>query len=101
MSNEIKRFRGDTYAIDVVLSKNDLPVDFSVDNYTAKFSYKKGTKKNTIDGINGTVDGEITFPFPASVAPGQYVYDIQVISSTAEIQTYVKSTLEIVDDITR
>lgn len=107
--NEITRFRGDTYSVEAVLKKTinkvEVPIDFT-DGTTAKFSYKKGSgKKVTIDGLNGTADGEITFPFvetaQTSILPGQYIYDIQITSGSGEIQTYVKDIMNIVDDITR
>ena len=102
ISNKITRFRGDSYSIEVVLTKNSLPLDMTAGNNTAKFSYGKlGRTRNSIDGVNGTVEGEISFPFPVNVAAGVYVYDIQVTDSSGEIRTYVKDELEVVGDVTK
>ncbi len=100
MSNVLTRFKGDTYSIEVTLTKGGAPLDFTGGNNTAKLSFAKGTKRVTIDGLNGTVDGEISFPFPADVTSGTYAYDVQVTSNTGEIRTYVKDTLNITSDIT-
>ena len=101
MSNLIERFKGDTYSVEAVLTKEGVPVDFSAGNNTATFSYSKGSVSNSIPGVNGTVDGEISFPFPADVKAGTYKYDIQVTSSAGEVRTYVKNKLIIADDITK
>lgn len=98
--SKIKRFRGDTYSIEATLTKDSTPVDFTGGNNTAKLSFIRGSVGTTIDGINGDVDGNISFPFPADVKAGMYDYDIQVISNTGEIRTYIKSTLEITSDVT-
>ena len=99
----ITRYRGDTYSIEATITKTVAtvvtPIDFTVGNYTATFSFAKGSKRTSIDGVNGTVDGEISFPFPADVFAGTYSYDIQVTSNTGEIRTYIKDTLNIVEDI--
>ena len=99
MSNKIVRFRGDTYSVEAVLTKDDIAVDFT-DGTTAKFSFVKGSIQDTVDGLNGTANGEISFPFPADVKAGIYKYDIQVTGTSGEIRTYVKDVLEILGDIT-
>ena len=99
MSNKLVRFRGDTYSVEAVLTKDNVAIDFT-DGHTALFSFVKGTINVTITGINGTVDGEISFPFPADVKSGMYKYDIQVTAPSGEIRTYVKDDLEIISDIT-
>ncbi len=98
--SKITRYRGDTYAIEAVLKKDGTPIDLSAGNYTAKFSFAKGTKRHIINGVNGNSSGEVSFPFPSDVTAGTYTYDIQVTSSSGEIQTYTKDILEIVTDIT-
>lgn len=97
--SKITRFRGDTYSVEATLTKDSIPVDFTAGN-TAKFSFTKGAVNETINGINGTVEGMISFPFPATVKAGTYMYDIQVISNSGEIRTYIKDTLHIVSDVT-
>ena len=99
MSNKLERFKGDTYSVEAVLTKDSTPIDFTA-GYTALFSFIKGTVSVTIVGINGTVDGNISFPFPANVKSGTYKYDVQVTSPSGEIRTYVKDDLEIISDIT-
>ena len=99
MSNKITRYKGDTYSIEATISKDNIPIDFTA-GATASFSYAKGEVYTSILGLNGTVDGEISFPFPADVRAGKYSYDIQVTSSAGEIRTYVKDSLVIEDDIT-
>ena len=103
--NQIDRYRGDTYSIEATIKKDEIPLDLSGADYDVVFGYKKGKKKNLITGINGNINGEISFPFPAIVSPGQYVYDIQVTDNTLagnnEIQTYVKDILNIIDDVSR
>ena len=95
----ITRFRGDTYSIEAILTKNDTPVDFTVNHSTAKFGFARGTKRRVLQGVHGTFDGHISFPFPADVAAGEYTYDIQVISATGEIRTYVKDVMTVSEDI--
>jgi len=99
MSNSITRFRGDTYSIEATLTKESLPLDFTPGNYTATFSYARGNRRITIPGVNGTIEGTISFPFPEDIKAGTYIFDIQVTSSTGEIRTYIKDSLEIVEDI--
>ena len=60
---------------------------------------KLDTFYTSISGINGTADGLISFPFPDDLLLGGYTYDIQVTSTNGDIQTFVKSTLEIIDDV--
>ena len=95
----ITRYRGDTYSIEATISKTvdsvETLLDFTTGNNTATFSFAKGTKRVSIPGVNGTVDGKISFPFPEEVFAGTYNYDIQVTSNTGEVRTYIKSTLEI------
>jgi len=97
----VTRYRGDTYSVEVYLAVDDTPVDLSTGNNTALFSFAKGNKRVSIPGANGTVEGEVSFPFPADVFPGTYVYDIQVTASSGEIRTFVKDTLNIIDDISQ
>ena len=104
MSDETQalvRYRGDTYSIKATLTKDDVPVDFSSGNSTAKFSFAKGTKYTSIPGANGNSSGQVSFPFPSDATQGDYVYDIQVTSAGGEIQTFVQDTLTILDDISR
>ncbi len=96
---EITRYRGDTYAVEALITKNSTPVDFTVNHSTAIFGFARGTKRRTLQGVHGTHDGHISFPFPADIPSGEYKYDIQVTSETGEIRTYVKDTMYIVDDI--
>ena len=98
---KITRYRGDTYAIEVVLRKDGELLDMMPGNYTASFSYARGSKRTTIPGINGTVNGEVSFPFPAHITVGEFKYDIQVTSASGEIRTYIKDTLLIVGDVTK
>ena len=100
MSNKLSRYKGDTYSIEATLTKDNIGVDFTAGN-TATFSFARGDVYVTIDGINGTVDGTISFPFPGDVKAGKYSYDIQVVSPTGEVRTYVKDILDIVDDVTK
>lgn len=100
-NKKITRYRGDTYSVEAVLSKGGVPLDMTAGNNTAKFSYGKRNKtRNTIDGINGSAAGEISFPFPINAAVGLYLYDIQVTSSSGEVRTYIRDELEIVGDVT-
>ena len=99
MGNKIVRFKGDTYSVEATLSKNSTPIDFT-DGTTATFSFEKGEVLESIVGLNGTISGEISFPCPALIKAGKYKYDIQVTAVSGEIRTYVKDTLEIVEDIT-
>ena len=100
-TNLITRYKGDTYAIEAILTKGGTPLNFTAGNNTARFSFARGTIYENIAGINGTASGEIHFPFPADVSAGTYSYDIQVTANTGEIQTYIKNTLEIVNDVTK
>ena len=99
MSNKLERFKGDTYSVEAVLTKDNTPIDFT-DGHTALFSFTKGSVNVTIQGVNGTVNGEISFPFPSDVRAGTYKYDVQVTAPSGEIRTYVKDDLEIISDIT-
>ena len=96
----LTRFKGDTYSVEAVLTKEGVAIDLTPGNYTASFGFAKGTKRVVIPGANGTANGEVSFPFPAAVTAGTYKYDIQVTSNTGEIRTYTKDTLEIIGDIT-
>ena len=97
----IKRYKGDTYSVEAVLTKDGIPIDFSDVNNTAKFSFSKGDVYHTIDGT-GDATGSITFPFIGleAVVAGTYKYDIQV-TTVDGIRTYVKSDLVIEPDITQ
>ena len=99
MSNRIVRYKGDTYSIEATLTNDSVGVDFTAGN-SAILSFARGDVYTTITGINGTVDGVISFPFPADVKSGEYFYDIQVTYASGEIRTYVKSILEIIEDVT-
>ena len=83
MSNKITRFRGDTYSVDAVISKNGTPIDFT-DGTTAIFTFEKGAVKESIVGLNPTVNGDISFPFPAVIKAGKYKYDIQKQSCSTD-----------------
>ena len=98
--DKITRFRGDTYSINVTLEKDGLGLDLRPGYNVATFSFARGTKRHTISGTSGTGNGNVSFPFPADVTAGTYLYDIQVRAVTGEIRTYIKDTLEIVSDIT-
>ena len=100
-TTKVIRYRGDTYSIKAKLTKDSTPIDFTAGQSTARFSYAKGGVYESIPGVNGTVDGFISFPFPADVNAGSYTYDIQVTDSNGEIRTYVKDVLEITNDITK
>ena len=96
----ITRYSGDTYPIEAVLTKDNIPVDFSPGEYTAKFSFSKPLYRVVVTGVHGNDSGEVSFPFPADVTAGTYDYDIQVTSNAGEIRTFVKDKLIIIDDIT-
>lgn len=98
--SKITRYKGDTYSIEAIISKDTVPLNFTLGNNTAILSFSKGTLLTSIAGVNGSANGEISFPFPADVKAGVYKYDIQVTSNTGEIRTYVKDILEINEDIT-
>ena len=97
----VNRVRGDTYPIEATLTKGGSSVDFSAGNNTAKFSYTKGTNTVTIDGVNGDVNGNISFPFPKSIFSGTYKYDIQITTSAGEVRTYVTDEMIISNDVTK
>ena len=96
----ITRYRGDTYSIEAIISKDGVPLDFTLGNNTAVFSFIKQSA-TTIPGVNGTADGHISFPFPADVLAGTYAYDVQVTTNTGEIRTYIRDSLIILKDITK
>ena len=100
MSDKLTRFRGDTYAIEAVLTKDNVPIDL-VTVHSAILSFTKGSISERIPGVNGLEPGEVSFPFPTDIKAGTYKYDIQVTTtSNGEIRTYVKDVLEILGDIT-
>ncbi len=103
MSNAINRFRGDTYPINMSFTRDGNPMDFGTGSYTTRFSYIDKTGETaSIVGSNGTDEGVIEFAFPDTVAVGSYTYDVEVEDTTLNtIQTFVKDTMVIVDDVTK
>jgi len=105
--NTITRYKGDTYSIEATLGRTDkvtgitTPVDFT-DGSTAVFTFTKGTVIVTIPGVNGDINGNISFPFTGqeAILAGTYAYDMQVTSLAGEIRTFVKDTLIISTDVT-
>jgi hypothetical protein len=95
----ITRYRGDSYPIEVTLTKNEAPVDLSSQNTHAKFSFTKGKLRHVIVGVNGNANGEISFPFPKDVAAGEYTYDIEVVNPVGEVRTFIVDKLIIEDEV--
>lgn len=101
---KLARFRGDTYAMEWFLKIDGVAADLTnVDSST--FYYDKN---GTPISISGTVtgaptDGQINFtPGPTDFdTAGTFPFDIQVLYLDGSKRTFIKDTIEIVDDLNK
>ena len=99
-------YRGDTYEI-VVRPKSSNNNAFPLTGYSATFTIANrrgstGTQYAASTSVN-TSNSTITCTIPPSVgrtlAPGTYVYDIQISSSSSIVYTVLTGTITVTDDI--
>ena len=100
-------YRGDTYEI-VVRPKSSNNNAFPLSGYTASFTianrrgstgtqYAAATSVNT---TNNTITCTITPAVGRTLAPGTYVYDIQITSGSSLVYTVLTGTITVTDDVT-
>ena len=99
------RFRGDTNPLVMhlyeVVDKKDRPLNIPSDVQKIVFHFKgEDGVLHSIEGVNGTSDGKIEFPFSENTADaGDYVYDVEVTYNTGEKVTFVKDVMTIQEDV--
>ncbi len=100
-TNEITRFRGDTYPIIITIKENGVPLDLStaVSKMTIAFT---DSPPVTIIGTNVTESvGAARFEFSDDIADnvGKFFYDVQVEDGGYRT-TYTKNIINFIRDIT-
>jgi len=105
--SDIKRYRGDTKDLVLILTKNkDV---FPLTGCTATMSVAE-TKEPTGDDYTfqsvATIDiplGTLTFPFTVEDADnlGDFYYDVELVDALGKISTILKAKLKFTQDITK
>jgi hypothetical protein len=115
-SKEIERIhlkikRGDTKVYSLKFEdKCDIPIDIT--GWTVYFTVKSSVKDEDDDAIikkDVTIHTDPTAgrtaislsPSDTSVAPGNYIYDIQVKTASGDIHTILENGITISQDVTR
>lgn len=99
-AKKIKRFSGDTYPITATLKENQKPVDLTGANVKMTIGY---TPSETITGtILDAKKGKIKFDFTSITVTnvGIFQYDIQVEDASNIKTTYVRDSIEFIQDLT-
>lgn len=112
MSNLIEVYRGDTFYKPVNVTLKSTGAIYDLTGYTAKMTVKKTASKpdsTALISITGVItspeSGVITFTALPSItetwAPGNYVYDVQIVNeSTSSVLTVVKDRFIVLEDVT-
>jgi len=113
VENWIEMKRGDTLQFDALWAQgNGDPVDLT--GYTAKMQVRPQTENGapvldlstggsgiTLGGASGTILVTAPAATTRAIAPGEYVYDLELTSPTGVVTTIVAGTFTLFADVTR
>jgi hypothetical protein len=102
-------YRGDTNEF-VIRPKNSDGSAFDLDSYDAEFTIATARGAATsvvqyeaqavVDDVNNLVTCTILPSLGAQLAPGTYVYDVQIDASASEVFTLLTGTISVTEQIT-
>jgi len=109
-TNALEIYRGDKATVSITITDSD-GTAFDLTNYTLRLTVKANARDTNADAIIGPISGSITvaangtatFPFTTNdtdVNSKEYVYDVEIVNGSATY-TVVKSTLKIIEDVTK
>ena len=99
ISKLIRRFRGDTYPLSVILKENGTAVDLST--ATVRMTIGLAAPITLTGTITDAAGGIVQFDFDQTAVgtAGRFNYDIEVTDGGV-ITTYVKDIFELIEDVT-
>ncbi len=105
--SDIKRYRGDTKDLILILSQNSEVFPLAGCSATLSVATTKEPTGNTYilqsTAIVDNVAGTLTFPFTVENANnlGDFFYDVELVDALGKISTILKAKMKFTQDITK
>lgn len=99
----IQMIRGDTLRGKIVLRKPDrslyIPADEDVIRFAMKRNYADAEEIISTNVDIDTLEFEIQPSQTKSLAYGRYVYDIEITFENGDVDTFIRGTLELLEEV--